>query len=134
MSCGGNGRQALANEPEAVAEETPLTEEPEAAAEEAAGVVEGVVVDAPAVADEPAPPAPPAKAESTLKGDIIAGLSVACVAIPQSCGYAMLAGTGVKCAIMAAAASALPAALLISSRYMHVGCISLASLLTGGRA
>jgi len=32
----------------------------------------------------------------------------------------------------AAAASALPAALLISSRYMHVGCISLASLLTGG--
>jgi MFS superfamily sulfate permease-like transporter len=63
-------------------------------------VVEGVVVDPPTPAEEPVKAAPPAVAESTLKGDIIAGLSVACVAIPQSCGYAMLAGTGVKCAIM----------------------------------
>lgn len=72
------------------------------------------------------------KGESTVTSDIIAGISTACVAIPQSCGYALLAGTGVECAFMAAAASSIPSAILGSSRYMHVGCISLASLLTFG--
>lgn len=32
---------------------------------------------------------------SHIPSDIIAGISTACVAIPQSCGYALLAGTGV---------------------------------------
>ena len=45
--------------------------------------------------------------------------------MPQSCAYALLAGTGVKCAVMAAAASSIPCALLGSSRYLQVGCLSL---------
>ena len=70
--------------------------------------------------------------DKAMLADIIAGVSTACVAIPQSCGYALLAGTGVECAFMAAAAASIPAAILGSSRYMQVGCISLASLLTFG--
>ena len=69
---------------------------------------------------------------SHIPADIIAGISTACVAIPPSCGYALLAGTGVECAFMAAAAASIPVAILGSSRYMQVGCISLASLLTFG--
>lgn len=64
--------------------------------------------------------------------DIIAGISTACVAMPQSCAYALLAGTGVKCAVMAAAASSIPCAILGSSRYLQVGCLSLGALLTRG--
>ena len=73
-----------------------------------------------------------ADAESTVTQDIIAGISTACVAMPQSCAYALLAGTGVKCAVMAAAASSIPCALLGSSRYLQVGCLSLGALLTRG--
>ena len=46
--------------------------------------------------------------------------------------YALLAGTGVKCAVMAAAASSIPCAILGSSRYLQVGCLSLGALLTRG--
>ena len=69
---------------------------------------------------------------STVTQDIIAGISTACVAMPQSCAYALLAGTGVKCAVMAAAASSIPCAILGSSRYLQVGCLSLGALLTRG--
>jgi|AntAceMinimDraft_1070359.scaffolds.fasta_scaffold19498_2 SulP family sulfate permease len=69
---------------------------------------------------------------STFSQDILAGISTACVAMPQSCAYALLAGTGVKCAVMAAAAASVPCALLGSSRYMQVGCLSLGALLTRG--
>ena len=69
---------------------------------------------------------------STVTQDIIAGISTACVAMPQSCAYALLAGTGVKCAVMAAAAASVPCALLGSSRYLQVGCLSLGALLTRG--
>ena len=71
-------------------------------------------------------------AKSTVSQDILAGISTACVAMPQSCAYALLAGTGVKCAVMAAAAASVPCAILGSSRYMQVGCLSLAALLTRG--
>ena len=64
--------------------------------------------------------------------NIIAGISTACIAIPQSCGYALLAGTGTECAFMSAAAASIPVALLGSSRYMQVGCLALGSLLTFG--
>jgi SulP family sulfate permease len=73
-----------------------------------------------------------AGSQATLTQDIIAGISTACVAMPQSCAYALLAGTGVKCAVMAAAASSIPCALLGSSRYLQVGCLSLGALLTRG--
>lgn len=84
-----------------------------------------------AAAADPSP-ATKKKGGSHVAGDIIAGISTACVAIPQSCGYALLAGTGVECAFMAAAAASIPTAILGSSRYMQVGCLSLASLLTFG--
>ena len=70
--------------------------------------------------------------KSTVVTDIIAGVSTACVAMPQSCAYALLAGTGVKCAVMAAAAASIPCAILGSSRYLQVGCLSLGALLTRG--
>ena len=79
-----------------------------------------------ATADEAAPE------KSTVVTDIIAGVSTACVAMPQSCAYALLAGTGVKCAVMAAAAASIPCAILGSSRYLQVGCLSLGALLTRG--
>ena len=61
----------------------------------------GVSADAAAAATSDAAPE-----KSTVVTDIIAGVSTACVAMPQSCAYALLAGTGVKCAVMAAAARA----------------------------
>lgn len=90
--------------------------------------------DAAAVVVEDEPPAASKEKNgaSTVSQDILAGISTACVAMPQSCAYALLAGTGVKCAVMAAAAASVPCAILGSSRYMQVGCLSLAALLTRG--
>ena len=70
--------------------------------------------------------------KTDISRDILAGISTACVAMPQSCAYAFLAGTGVKCAVMAAAACSIPCAILGSSRYIQVGCLSLGALLTRG--
>ena len=89
----------------------------------------GVIADAAAAASTQSTPA---QNKATITQDIIAGISTACVAMPQSCAYALLAGTGVKCAVMAAAAASIPCAILGSSRYLQVGCLSLGALLTRG--
>ena len=65
-------------------------------------------------------------------GDLIAGLSVALVAIPQSLAYAELAGLPPKYGLYATALPALLAALFVSSRYLQTGPVALTALLTYG--
>lgn len=65
-------------------------------------------------------------------GDIIAGISVALVAIPQSLAYAELAGLPAQYGLFASALPPLAAALFVSSRYLQTGPVALTALLTFG--
>ncbi|MYB04615.1 MAG: SulP family inorganic anion transporter, partial [Acidimicrobiaceae bacterium] len=65
-------------------------------------------------------------------GDLIAGVSVALVAIPQSLAYAELAGLPPQYGLYATALPALLAALFVSSRYLQTGPVALTALLTLG--
>ncbi|MDH3680816.1 MAG: SulP family inorganic anion transporter [Acidimicrobiia bacterium] len=65
-------------------------------------------------------------------GDVIAGLSVAMVAIPQSLAYAELAGLPAQLGLYASALPSLLAAFFVSSRYLQTGPVALTSLLTLG--
>lgn len=65
-------------------------------------------------------------------GDIVAGVSVALVAIPQSLAYAELAGMPARYGLFAAALPSLLAALFVSSRYLQTGPVALTALLTYG--
>lgn len=65
-------------------------------------------------------------------GDIVAGLSVALIAIPQSLAYAKLAGMPAQVGLYATALPALLAAPFVSSRYLQTGPVALTSLLTFG--
>lgn len=65
-------------------------------------------------------------------GDVIAGVSVALVAIPQSLAYAELAGLPAQIGLYASALPSLLAALFVSSRYLQTGPVALTSLLTFG--
>lgn len=67
-----------------------------------------------------------------LRGDVIAGLSVALVLIPQSMAYAELAGLAPHHGLYAAAFPPIVAALLASSPYLQSGPVALASLLAFG--
>lgn len=58
---------------------------------------------------------------SKFKADIIAGLTVAIVALPQSMAYAIIAGVHPKFGLYAAIFPAIAAALLGSSRYLAAG-------------
>ena len=65
-------------------------------------------------------------------GDLIAGVSVALVAIPQSLAYAELAGLPPQYGLYATALPSLLAAVFVSSRYLQTGPVALTALLTYG--
>ncbi|MPZ63596.1 MAG: STAS domain-containing protein [Propionibacteriales bacterium] len=66
------------------------------------------------------------------RGDLIAGVSVALVLIPQSLAYAKLAGLEPIHGLYAAAAAPIAAAAIGSSPYLQTGPVALTSLLTLG--
>lgn len=65
-------------------------------------------------------------------GDLIAGISVALVAIPQALAYAELAGMPAQYGLFASALPSLLAALFVSSRYLQTGPVAMTALLTFG--
>jgi sulfate permease, SulP family len=66
-----------------------------------------------------------------LKGDITAGAVVAALAIPQSLGYATIAGLPVQVGLYAMPAALLAYALFGTSRQLIVGPVSTVAVLTG---
>ncbi len=66
------------------------------------------------------------------RGDLLAGLTVALVLIPQSIAYAALAGLPPEAGLYAAAAAPLFAAPVGSSPYLQTGPVALTSLLVLG--
>ena len=67
-----------------------------------------------------------------LRADILAGVTVAMVAIPQGMAYAELAGLPAHLGLLATAAPALAAAAFASSAWIQVGPVATTSLLTLG--
>ncbi len=65
-------------------------------------------------------------------GDLVAGISVALVLIPQSLAYAEIAGVPPHIGLFAAALPPLLAAPFVSSPYLQTGPVALTSLLTFG--
>lgn len=70
--------------------------------------------------------------DGLTRGDVIAGVSVALVLIPQSLAYAELAGLPAFYGLYAAALPPIAAAFLASSRYLQTGPVAMTSLLTFG--
>ncbi|MEJ7705223.1 MAG: SulP family inorganic anion transporter [Geodermatophilaceae bacterium] len=66
------------------------------------------------------------------RGDVLAGLAVALVLIPQSLAYAELAGMPVVNGLYTAVAATLAAGIAGSSPYLQTGPVALTSLLTFG--
>lgn len=66
------------------------------------------------------------------RGDLLAGVAVALVLVPQSLAYAELAGMPVVNGLYTAAAATLAAGLAGSSPYLQTGPVALTSLLTFG--
>lgn len=69
---------------------------------------------------------------SPTAGDVVAGISVALVLIPQSLAYAEIAGLPPYVGLFAAALPPLVAAPFMSSPYLQTGPVALTSLLTFG--
>jgi SulP family sulfate permease len=67
-----------------------------------------------------------------LLGDLVAGISVALVLVPQSLAYAEIAGVPAYVGLSAAALPPLLAAYFASSPYLQTGPVALTSLLTFG--
>ncbi len=65
-------------------------------------------------------------------GDLVAGVSVALVAIPQSLAYAELAGLPVELGLFGAAIPAIAAAFFVSSKQLQTGPVALTALLVFG--
>ncbi len=65
-------------------------------------------------------------------GDLVAGISVALVALPQSLAYAEIAGMPPQYGLFASALPPILAALFVSSRYLQTGPVALTALLTFG--
>ena len=66
------------------------------------------------------------------RGDVVAGLSVALVLVPQSLAYAVLAGMPAGTGLLVAVAAGLAAAVLTSSPYLQAGPVAITALLTFG--
>ncbi len=79
-----------------------------------------------------ASPTAPDDRRARLLGDLVAGISVALVLIPQSLAYAELAGVPAYIGLSAAALPPLFAAYFASSPYLQTGPVALTSLLTFG--
>ena len=71
-------------------------------------------------------------ASRPVPGDVLAGVSVALVLIPQSLAYAQLAGMPAYRGLYAAALPPIAAALFASSPYLQTGPVALTSLLAFG--
>ncbi len=67
-----------------------------------------------------------------LRRDVIAGLTVAAVLVPQSLAYADVAGMPAASGLYASALPPLAAALFASSPYLQTGPVAITSLLTFG--
>ncbi|HYF28057.1 MAG TPA: SulP family inorganic anion transporter [Baekduia sp.] len=80
----------------------------------------------------PAPPPPPARQRRLCTADVVAGLSVALVLIPQSLAYAELAGMPPERGLYASTIALLVAAPLASSPYLQTGPVAVTALLTFG--
>ena len=65
-------------------------------------------------------------------GDIVAGVSVALLALPQGLAYAELAGRPAQYGLYAAAIPSILAAIFASSPYLQTGPVALTALLTYG--
>ena len=65
-------------------------------------------------------------------GDLVAGISVALVALPQSLAYAEIAGMPPQYGLFASALPPILAALFVSSRYLQTGPVALTALLAFG--
>ncbi len=65
-------------------------------------------------------------------GDVVAGISVAFIVVPQGLAYAELAGLPSYVGLYAAALPSLLAAYFASSRYLQTGPVAMTSLLTFG--
>ena len=65
-------------------------------------------------------------------GDIVAGISVALVALPQSLAYAEIAGMPPQYGLFASALPPILAALFVSSPYLQTGPVALTALLAFG--
>ena len=66
------------------------------------------------------------------RGDLVAGITVALVLVPQAIAYALLAGVPPVHGLYAAAAAPIVAGLVGSSPYLQTGPVALTSLLTFG--
>jgi len=67
---------------------------------------------------------------SGIRADILAGISVAMILVPQSMGYAKLAGLPVVYGLYAAALPVVIGSMWGSSRYLHTGPVAMLSLLS----
>ena len=65
-------------------------------------------------------------------GDLVAGISVALVALPQSLAYAEIAGMPPQYGLFASALPPILAAIFVSSRYLQTGPVALTALLAFG--
>ena len=76
----------------------------------------------------------PRRPHGTLpsRGDLIAGLTIALIVVPQSMAYAQLAGLPPVHGLYAAAAAPILGALAGSSPYLQTGPVAMTSLLTLG--
>jgi len=74
----------------------------------------------------------PARPPQPALGDLVAGISVALVLIPQALAYAELAGMPPEHGLFAAAIPLLVAAPLVSSPYLQTGPVALTSVLAFG--
>jgi sulfate permease, SulP family len=67
-----------------------------------------------------------------VTGDLIAGLSVAAILVPQSLAYGELAGVPAYVGLFAAGVPLVAAAFFASSRYLQTGPVAMTALLTAG--
>ncbi len=74
----------------------------------------------------------PKRLTAPAGADVVAGLTVALVAIPQSLAYAELAGLPAQYGLYASALPAMAAAAFVSSRYLQTGPVALTALLSFG--
>ncbi len=74
----------------------------------------------------------PATPEGARAGDLIAGVSVALILIPQALAYAVIAGVPPHVGLLAAALPTIAAAPFASSRYLQTGPVAMTALLTFG--
>ncbi|MEN8168173.1 MAG: SulP family inorganic anion transporter, partial [Pseudomonadota bacterium] len=70
------------------------------------------------------------KKKDTLRADLIAGVTVALVLVPQSMAYAQLAGLPVYYGLYASFLPPIVAALFGSSRQLATGPVAVVSLMT----